>query len=138
MSAIKEVVERQGAILKRRSGSIDVVRRAIFIRELMRSPVVGTAARLAGLTRRAVYLERERSDLFRRAWDECLEGGAIDQVEGVLIEKAKGGDIRAIDMVLKAHRPERYRERHEVAVVSDSVIEVNLVSMDKSLETSEE
>ena len=129
----------QGAIQVRRKHGrgIDAPRKAMFLRELMRSPVVGTAARRAGLTRSAVYRERDRNDLFRVAWDQALVA-AVDDVEQVLVEKAQGGDIKAIDMVLKAHRPERYRDRHEVAVVADSVIEVSLVAVDRSLGSGDE
>jgi hypothetical protein len=130
-SSLAKVLD-QGGIQARRQGGrgIDAQRKALFLRELMRSPVVGTAARRAGLTRSAVYRERDRNDLFRLAWEEALVG-AVDDVEQVLVEKAQGGDLKAIEMVLKAHRPERYRDRHEVAVVADSVIEVTLVPMQK-------
>jgi len=101
-------------------------RRALFLKELMRTPVVGTAARRAGLTRKRVLAERDRNAEFREAWDQAVMQ-SVDDVEQVLVEKALDGDIQAIDRVLKAHRPERYRERHEVALVADSVIEVNLV-----------
>lgn len=132
-SALAQVLAQGGEELRKQGGrGIDLWRRSVFLQELLRTPVVGVAARRAGLSRGAVYRERERDGLFRAAWDQALVG-AVDDVEQVLVEKAQGGDLRAIEMVLKAHRPERYRERHEVAVVQDAVIEVNLVGIDKSL-----
>lgn len=137
-SALALVIEKGDKSIRKQCGKgIDNYRRSLFVRELMRSPVVGTAARRAGLTRRMVYAERERNDEFRQAWDQAI-AGAIDDVEEVLVEKAHGGDLKAIEMVLKAHRPERYRDRHEVAVVADSVIEVSLVAVDKSLRNQED
>jgi hypothetical protein len=136
-SELARVLDAGSDALRKEGGrGIDAPRRAVFLRELMRSPVVGVAARRAGLTRGAVYRERERDALFRAAWDQALTG-AVDDVEQVLVEKAQGGDLKAIEMVLKAHRPERYRERHEVQVVQDAVIEVSLVGVDKSLEVKE-
>lgn len=134
-SELAQILDQGGEELRKMGGTgIDLWRRSVFVRELLNTPVIGTAARRAGLTRGAVYRERERDDVFRRAWDQALVG-AIDDVEQVLVEKAHGGDLKAIEMVLKAHRPERYRERHEVAVVQDAVIEVNLVAVAKVPET---
>ena len=137
-SALALVMEKGDASIRNRCGKgIDNYRKAQFLRELMRSPVIGTAARRAGLTRKMVMRERERNDLFREAWEQALVA-AVDDVEQVLVEKAQGGDLKAIEMVLKAHRPERYRDRHEVAVVADSVIEVSLVAVSKPIKNQED
>lgn len=128
-SALRAVLDEGEAALRATFGrGIDAPRKAEFLRELMRSPIVGTAAQRAGLSRRMLYVERDRDPRFRAAWDEALTL-AIDDVEQTLVERAQAGELRAIELVLKAHRPERYRDRHEVAVRQDSTIEVNLVPM---------
>jgi hypothetical protein len=134
MSELKQLLDAGEKSLKRRKGGIDAVRRQAFLRELMRVPIVGVAARRAGLSISEVYRERDKSKIFRVACDQAMTS-AIDDVEVVLVEKAYRGDLKAIEMFLKARRPERYRERHEVALVSDSTIEVNLVKVNKTPES---
>ena len=135
--ALTKVLDKGERTLRRRKEGVDSVRAATFCRELVRTPIVGIAARRAGISIKAALREREKNETFREAWDLALRG-SIDSVEQILIEKAHAGDLKAIEKVLKAYRPERYRERHEVAVVADSTIEVNLVPMVTTVVTPEE
>lgn len=89
------------------------------------------AARRVGISRRGVYQHREASTDFAEAWDDALEE-ACDLLEGEARRRAyegtqepvfyKGeecGRIRKYSdtltiFLLKAHRPEKYRENFKV------------------------
>ena len=105
---------------------IDPLRRRMFFTELQRTPIIGVAARAAGLTVAKVRACREADPRFAAAWDHALTQ-SVDAVESKLLEKALAGDLRAIESVLKAKRPEEYRERLEVGVATRGIIEVDLV-----------
>lgn len=109
----------------------------IFLQALRASPNVTAAARSAGLSREHVYNTRERDATFAKQWDDALEqstdkavGEAYRRaVKGVLKpvfgslggNKGNGqiGKVREFSdtlmiFLLKAHRPEIYRERIEI------------------------
>ena len=125
LTKILDAGERQ---LRQRKTGVDLIRQANFCLELRRTPIVGIAARRAGITIKAAMHEREKNEDFREAWNIALSG-SIDALEQILVEKAYGGDLKALEKLLKALRPERYAERHIVDVKADSTIEVNLVPM---------
>jgi hypothetical protein len=118
--------ERALAAANADRGRCGVVARMVLLRGLMSHGVMGKACREAGLTVAQVRELRERDPVFD---SQVIEATTcpVDEVEAVLVEKALNGDMKAIERVLKAKRPGEYRDRHEVAVVADAVIEVNLV-----------
>lgn len=124
-AALAALEERAIAGTAKRRGD-SLIRRGVFLRELRHGLAPATAARQAGMTTRQVYGLRKRDPAFAAQWDEAMLG-VVDDVESVLVTKALRGNDKSIEMVLKAHRPEKYRERHEVQVVHDAVIEVNLI-----------
>lgn len=102
--------------------------KSLFIRQLLATANVGTAARRAGVNRDTVYQNRKIDEKFAKAWDEALEL-AVDAMEQECQRRAFEGyekpvwhngkqvgterefsDTLAIFM-LKAHRPNRFRER---------------------------
>lgn len=105
-------------------------RRGLFIAELARSGNVAAAARMAKLARGTVYSLRQGDPEFRRRWDEALEE-AVDLLEAEARARAVDGvdqphfhqgritgTVRKYSdallmFLLKAHRPEKYRERAE-------------------------
>jgi len=109
--------------------SITIERRALFLRELMRSPVVGRAARQAGISVNSVYRLKREDERFSMAMDEALTA-AIDDIEQVAIDRALEKSDKLLEMILKSKRPEEYRERVDVAVAVAGRIEVDLVPMD--------
>lgn len=111
------------------SSRVTAERRAIFLRELSRSPVVGTAARAAGIPLAKAYRLKGSDPRFSAAWDEALTV-AVDRVEEVAIARAMRKSDKLMEMVLKAKRPEEYRERVDVAVALRGEIIVDLVEMD--------
>lgn len=87
--------------------------RALFLEALRRSPSVSTAARMAQISRQHVYKARAADAEFAAAWDDALEQ-AVDDLVAAAWKRARGkSDVLAI-FLLKAHRPEVYRERIEV------------------------
>lgn len=101
-----------------------------FLVALAQTANVTEAARLAKITRQRAYDLRDSSAEFKQAWDDALEQ-ACDTLElearrraekGVsktIFYKGKpvGKEINYSDtlmiFLLKAHRPEKYRERFE-------------------------
>lgn len=101
-----------------------------FIAALRESGNVSAGVRAAGYARSTIYLWKDENAEFAAQWEEALEE-AIDSLEqeawrrGVLgIEKpithqgkitatTKEYSDRMLEILLKAHRPEKYRERIE-------------------------
>lgn len=114
-----------------------------FLKELARRGNVSAAAKAGVMSRAWFYREREENEEFAAAWDDALET-AIDAIElevrrravegvrkpiigrvgkdqdGILKdEHGKGMYIREYSdtlaaLLLKAHRPEKFRERHDI------------------------
>jgi len=61
------------------------------------------------------YRWRDRSPTFRREWDIAIEE-AVDTLEAAARARALAGDSVLLIFLLKAHRPDIYREtvRHEL------------------------
>ena len=106
-----------------------------FLSELAKSCNVSRAAEVAGIGRRTAYEHRELSEGFAAAWDDAIEQG-IDALEFEARRRAMDGCERPVVsqgeiiatvreysdpltiFLLKAHRPERYRDRQSVDVTS--------------------
>lgn len=98
---------------------------AKFLEVLAESCQVTVAAQAAGIPRRTLY-DRRRADLeFARAWDQALEEGAdllvaeayrraVEGVEepvvsaGVLVTTVRHYSDRLLELLLRAHRPDRF------------------------------
>jgi hypothetical protein len=117
--------------------------RAQFLEELARRGIVSDACKAAGVARRTAYEWRAADTVFAAAWDEALDQ-AVDTmereahrraVEGVeepvigRVERDRDGILTDEDgnplyirkysdslltTMLKANRPEKYRERTDV------------------------
>jgi terminase small subunit-like protein len=85
--------------------------RATFLAILAEQCNVTEACRAAGIGRSAVYTWRDDDPAFRAAWEEA-EQMAADRLEKVAWERAsKGLSDRMLELLLKAHRPEKFKER---------------------------
>lgn len=110
--------------------------RAEFLEELRKRGNVRDACRTAGIGRQTVYDLRGRDPEFAAAWDEAVDE-AVDTMEGEAWRRAvegvdepvfgrvardQDGEVGTIrkysdalmNTLLKAHRPEKYRERVDV------------------------
>jgi hypothetical protein len=123
-------------------------RKQLFLEALAARGNVTAAAEAAGVSRACAYLTRQNDDAFAKAWEEAEEVAAdrleaeawrrgVEGIEepvislGKVVQGADGEPLiirRYSDAVLlallRAHRPEKYRERSSVEIdVSDKLWE---------------
>ncbi len=107
--------------------------REIFLKELRRRGNVSDAATKAAIDRSTAYRWREAESEFAAAWDVAIEA-AVEGLESEAWRRAKEGTLKPVygrvakdqdgkigtireysdgllTTLLKAHRPEKYRER---------------------------
>lgn len=80
-----------------------------FVDALERVPILSVVCRSERISGETLAKWRAKVPAF----DEAIRltiGEAADQVEGSLYAAAKAGDVRAMEIFLRAHRPEKYRE----------------------------
>jgi hypothetical protein len=80
-----------------------------FLDALRAHGIVTKAALEANVERSTVYFERQRDPLFAQEWADALDRG-VDMLEDVAKQRAYEGSDVLLIFLLKAHRPERYRE----------------------------
>lgn len=85
---------------------------ATFLESLSETGNVSEACRLAEIPRHQAYRERKRSETFAAAWQEALEI-AVDHLEDEARARAVQRSDTLLMFLLKAHRPEKYRDRAE-------------------------
>ena len=83
--------------------------RPVFLRFLRDTANVRLACQQAGITRQAAYKSRAASTEFAAEWDSAIED-ACDLLEGVAYARAQASSDTLLIFLLKAHRPEKYRE----------------------------
>ncbi len=85
-----------------------------FLEKLRNSGNVRLSCRAAGVPRRTVYRWRKRFSTFQGEWEEALED-ACDILEGEAWKRAvEDKSDRLLMFLLKAHRPGRFKQRHDV------------------------
>lgn len=89
---------------------------------------VSEAARACGISRRTAYGHREADPDFSKAWDDAEQGAAdalqreawrrgVDGVDrpimyqGQVVASSKEYSDRMLELLLKAHRPSKYKDR---------------------------
>lgn len=113
--------------------------REIFLDHLRKTANVSESARVAVVARRTIYDWRDADQVFAEAWDDAVDE-ATDALEaearrraiegdeeyvvsmGQLVRDPKTGEYLTtrkrsdglMTLLLKAHRPERFRERYDV------------------------
>lgn len=90
---------------------------AAFLSVLQKSGTVRSACEMAGIARNTVYKRREIDPEFDAAWKEAKEDFA-DSLEERALSRAMSKDDPSDTMVifmLKAARPEKYRERYDLS-----------------------
>lgn len=85
----------------------------LFIAALRSTGTVRAACEAAGITRRAAYVARARNPRFSAEWDSAIEE-ACDELEAIARQRAKETSDTLLIFLLKAHRPEKYRETNRV------------------------
>jgi hypothetical protein len=106
--------------------------KAKFLEALRETCNVSESARLVGLSRSAAYEHKATDSAFAKAWEEAVEEAA-DRLEreawrrgvegtdkpvtyqGVITATYKEYSDRMLELLLKAHRPEKFKDRQEVS-----------------------
>lgn len=88
--------------------------RAAFLAVFSETCNVSEACRAANIGRSAAYAWRNDDAEFAADWDDA-EQTAVDALEKVAWERAKSGKSdRMLEILLKAHRPDKFVERSKV------------------------
>ena len=103
-----------------------------FIEVVRTTCNVSEATRSIGMARRSLYDARDRDTEFAQLWDEAVEE-ATDALEREAWRRAVEGwdepvfyqgkavgavrkySDRMLELLLKGHRPEKYKDRHEIS-----------------------
>jgi hypothetical protein len=87
---------------------------------------VRIACKAANITSPTAYWHREKFPDFAAEWDNALEL-AIDFLEMTARKRAAASSDTLLIFLLKAHRPEKYREttKHEISGPNGGPIEVS-------------
>jgi len=83
--------------------------RKVFIETLRNTGNVRVSAAAANVTRKAAYKTRDVFPEFAAEWEEAVEE-AIEHLEDVARQRAEESSDTLLIFLLKAHRPEKYRE----------------------------
>lgn len=81
-----------------------------FLAMLRNSGNVRLSCAEAGISRTVAYDARDADPDFAKAWEDALQD-ALDLIEARARVMALEGNERMIELLLKAHRPEIYRDR---------------------------
>lgn len=85
--------------------------RETFLEVLRDRCNVSEACRAANIPRRTAYNWRAEDGEFAEAWADAADEAA-DVLEGVAWDRATNGQSdRMLELLLKAHRPEKYKDR---------------------------
>lgn len=113
----------------------------VFLESLRNMPNVARACRAAGISRQTAYKHKHDFNEFAKAWEDALQDG-LDKWEEEMARRAfEGNDVPVMYegqvvqwrkdfsdtlaiVLMKAHRPEKYRERSEVRQDGELIIKV--------------
>jgi len=130
--------------------------REVFLDHLRKTANISESARVAVVARRTIYEWRDADPVFAAAWDDAIDE-ATDALEaearrraiegdeeyvvsmGQLVRDPKTGEYLTtrkrsdglMTLLLKAHRPERFRERYDVQQTGN--ITMNITKDDDAL-----
>jgi hypothetical protein len=85
--------------------------RAAFLEGFTKTGTVTGGCAHAGIHRSSAYRERQRSESFALKWAD-IDEEVTDRLEATALLLALKGEVRLIEFLLKARRPDVYREQH--------------------------
>ena len=94
-----------------------------FLAALRVDAHITNAAKLAGVPVRTMYDRRDRDPEFAEAMREALDQ-SVDDLELVARKRANESSDVLLIFLLKANRPEKYRERHEVRHTGGTTVQI--------------
>lgn len=80
-----------------------------FLQTLATTINVTAACRAANISRQTAYTWREADPEFAQAWSDAMDA-ALDDLEEVTAQRARDGSDLLMMFLLKANRPDKYRE----------------------------
>lgn len=90
-----------------------------FLHALAETGIVRSAAAAAGIAANTAYTRRKADPKFAAAWDEVIET-AMQELERAVYKRAtEGSDLLAM-FLLKAHRPDKYRDNARIEHAGDT------------------
>jgi hypothetical protein len=93
----------------------EAVWKAAFIASLRSHGNITAASMAAGINRDTAYKARERDPEFAAKWADALDQ-AVELLELTAHNRALVQSDTLMIFLLKAHRPEKYRERYDVNI----------------------
>ncbi|MBU0781005.1 MAG: hypothetical protein KKC72_13305 [Alphaproteobacteria bacterium] len=104
--------------------------RETFLATLRETCNVSAAARAAKIGRSTAYDWRDADEAFAAAWDDAEEE-AVDALEMRARERALDNSDRMMEILLKAHRPDKYVDklRSEISGPGGDAIPINVSSL---------
>ena len=84
-----------------------------FLTRLRENPNISAASRAANIDRQTAYNWREIDPEFKAAWEDALEQ-AVDDLEEKAWNRAADTSDRMMEIMLKAHRPDKYVEKRRL------------------------
>lgn len=108
-----------------------------FLTALGEGMSVAGAAKLAGVGRQTVYDWRKRDAAFAAAWDDAIETGT-DNLEDEARRRAMSSSDTLMIFMLKARRPDKYKDRRASEVSGPGGGPIETTSYDFSRLSNEE
>ena len=96
--------------------------RPAFLQTLKETGNVLLSCRVAGISRKQAYKTRQTNAAFAAEWADCMDD-AIDMLEDIAVQRAKTVSDVLLIFLLKAHRPEVYRETVNLRIEHARIIE---------------
>lgn len=91
---------------------LTVEKKGKFLANLTEGWSVTNAADGIGVSRQALYKLRQEDENFAEEWDSAIEEGT-DRLEDEAIRRAMGSSDTLMIFMLKARRPQKYKDRVE-------------------------
>lgn len=91
-----------------------------FLEALRDKPNVTKACDAAGIARATAYHHRELFPEFAAAWNKALRQG-VCSLEDAAFDRAFSGSDTLMIFLLKAHFPDRYRDRQEITIAQSDL-----------------
>jgi len=112
-----------------------------FLESLRETGNVRLACEAAGKPRRTVYNWRDRWTTFEDEWDDALEDACDTLEREAWIRATEGQSDRLLMFLLKAHRPNKFKERAAVEHTGEAggpIIQVREIVVEKHNDESVE
>lgn len=119
----KPTPKKRARAAKPAAPALDVSWHGKFIEILSSTCNVTLAAKGAGIDRTSAYDHYKRLPDFAAAWDDAKEA-AVEILEAEAWSRARKQSDTLIIFLLKAHKPEKYREKFEVNQTGTTVLRV--------------